>query len=91
MKQLFNVLNKIIVVQIILLALLLYTTTYALSFPEVDSKIVEVYDMTEGKILYEKNSKNITSIASLTKLYFVILPFESCIVSFCNSNSFVSF
>ena len=50
---------------------------YALNYPKLDSKIVEVYDMTDGKILYEVNSKKSSSIASLTKIATVITAIEN--------------
>ena len=50
---------------------------YALNYPKLDSKIIEVYDVTDGKILYEVNSKKSSSIASLTKIATVITAIEN--------------
>ena len=49
---------------------------YALDFPEVNSKYVEIYDLNDKKILYEINSKNTVSIASLTKIATTITAIE---------------
>ena len=50
---------------------------YALDYPEVNSKMVEVYDLTSGRILYEKNSDDQASIASITKIATTITAIES--------------
>lgn len=49
----------------------------ALDYPDINSKYVEVYDLTDSKILYEKNSNNRVSIASLTKIATTITAIES--------------
>ena len=52
-------------------------TIYALDYPDLNSKHVEVYDMTEDKSLYEIDSNGKTSIASLTKIATTIVAIES--------------
>lgn len=49
---------------------------YALEYPNINSKIVEVYDMTDNKILYEVDSNKETSIASLTKIVTIMTAIE---------------
>ena len=51
--------------------------SYALDYPEVNSQMVEVYDLTEGKILYELDSNNKASIASITKIATTITAIET--------------
>ena len=50
---------------------------FALDFPKVDSKIIEIYDLTDDKIIYEVDSTKKTSIASLTKIVTTITAIES--------------
>ena len=50
---------------------------YALDYPKLNSKYVEVYDLTDDKVLYEKSSNNKTSIASLTKIATTITAIET--------------
>lgn len=50
---------------------------HALSYPDLNSKIIEVYDLTENKVLYEVESKDETAIASLTKIATTITAIES--------------
>ena len=52
-------------------------SVFALEYPSVDSKYVEIYDVTDGKVLYEKNSKEKISIASLTKIATTITAIET--------------
>ena len=52
-------------------------STYALEYPPLNSKFVEVYDLTEQRILYEVDSQKIVSIASLTKIATTITAIES--------------
>ena len=49
----------------------------ALEYPNTDSKIVEVYDLTDKKVLYEVDSDKQVSIASLTKIVTTITAIES--------------
>ena len=51
--------------------------SYALDYPEVNSQMVEVYDLTEGKVLYELDSNNKASIASITKIATTITAIET--------------
>ena len=51
--------------------------TYALEYPNLNSKIVEIYDLNDQKILYEKNSNNQIRIASLTKIATTITAIEN--------------
>lgn len=63
---------------IILIIILLFPiSVYALEYPKLDSKSVEVYDITDKKVLYEKNSNEISSIASLTKIATIITAIEN--------------
>ena len=50
---------------------------YSLEYPELNSKMVEVYDLTDQKVLYEIDSKEIASIASLTKIATTITAIET--------------
>jgi len=59
----------------ILLFIPLYV--YALEYPSTDSKYVEVYDLNDKKILYEDNSNEKVSIASLTKIATTITAIEN--------------
>ena len=49
----------------------------ALDYPSVDSKTVEIYDLNDGKELYEIGSDNKISIASLTKIATTITAIET--------------
>lgn len=49
----------------------------ALEYPSVNSKYVEVYDLTDDKILYELNSNEKISIASLTKIATTITAIKT--------------
>ncbi len=60
-----------------LIILLLPLNIYALTYPELNSKKGLVYDLTDDKILYEKNSEEISSIASLTKIMTTITALEN--------------
>lgn len=57
--------------------------TFLLLFPffvsalEIDSKNVILYNLNEDKIIFEKNSNEITSIASLTKIMTTIVAIEN--------------
>ncbi|MBR1416717.1 MAG: D-alanyl-D-alanine carboxypeptidase [Bacilli bacterium] len=61
----------------LLLLLFIPNTIYALNYPDVNSKYVEVYDLTDDKILYELNSNDKISIASLTKIATTITAIEN--------------
>lgn len=62
---------------IITLLLLLPINIFALEYPHVNSKIVEIYDINDDKVLYEVDSNKQTSIASLTKIATVITAIEN--------------
>ncbi len=44
---------------------------------EINSKSAILYDLDSDKVLYEKNSNEITSIASLTKIMTSIVSIEN--------------
>ena len=50
---------------------------HALDFPKLDSKIVEVYDLTDKELIFEINSNTKTSIASLTKIVTTMTAIEN--------------
>ena len=50
---------------------------FALDFPDVNSKIVEIYDLNDEKVLYEVDSTKRASIASLTKIVTTITAIET--------------
>ena len=62
----------IIFITIVLLPL----NTYAINYPELHYKNAIVYDVTDEKILYELNSEELSSIASLTKIMTIITAIE---------------
>ena len=49
----------------------------ALEYPNLNSKVIEIYDFNDQKILYEKNAKDVISIASLTKIATTITAIEN--------------
>lgn len=66
--------KKIFILLFLFFLLPLYVC--GLEYPKIDSKIVEIYDFTDDKILYEIDSKNKTSIASLTKIATIMVAIE---------------
>ena len=62
---------------LLLFILLIPFCVNALEYPKTNSKIVEVYDLDDSKVLYEQNSKNVASIASLTKIVTTIVAIEN--------------
>ena len=50
---------------------------FALEYPKIDSKIVEIYDLNDKKIIYEVDSEKIVSIASLTKIVTTMTAIEN--------------
>ena len=50
---------------------------YALDYPAIDSKIVEIYDLNNQEVIYEVDSTKQVSIASLTKIVTTITAIES--------------
>lgn len=61
----------------LIICLFIPITIYSLEFPTVNSKIVEIYDLNDKKILYEIGSNEVTSIASLTKIVTTITAIEN--------------
>ena len=61
----------------LLVCLFIPISCFALEYPNVSSKYVETYDITDGKVLYEKNSNEVVSIASLTKLATIMTAIEN--------------
>ena len=49
----------------------------ALTLPDINSKYALIYDKTDNKILFEKNSNEKTYIASLTKIATTITAIEN--------------
>ncbi len=61
----------------IIILILFPLSVCALEYPKINSKIVEVYDLTDDKVLYEVGSNKKVSIASLTKIATVITAIEN--------------
>ncbi len=61
---------------LMLIILLFPISVLALEYPSLDSKNVEVYDMTDGIVLYEIKPNEVSSIASLTKIATTITAIE---------------
>lgn len=49
---------------------------FALEYPNLDSKAVVVFDKTDNKVLYNVNSEEVMSVASLTKIVTTIVSIE---------------
>ena len=62
---------------LLLLILFIPFTVSALEYPSVSSKYIEIYDITDNKVLYEQNSEEKISIASLTKIATTITAIET--------------
>ncbi len=62
---------------LLLVILLLPMFVYALDFPDINSKKAIIYDLTNNEVIYEKNSEDVTSIASLTKIMTTITAIEN--------------
>ena len=62
---------------ILLLLFILPINIYAIEYPKINSKIVEIYDLTDNKIIFEIDSNKKTSIASLTKIVTTITAIEN--------------
>lgn len=62
---------------ILLLLLIIPLKINALNYPELHYDKAIIYDMTDNNILYEKNSKEETSVASLTKIMTTITAIEN--------------
>ena len=62
---------------IIFLLIFFPSIVFALDYPELHYKNAIVYDLTDKKVLYELNSNEVVSIASLTKLMTIITAIEN--------------
>lgn len=62
---------------IILFLLINPVIVYALDYPILDSKKIEIYDLTSNREIYEVDSNRITAIASLTKIVTTITAIET--------------
>ena len=62
---------------ILFILILFPIKVYALDLPEINSQNVLIYDLSEDKIIYEKNSDIKTSIASLTKILTSMVAIEN--------------
>ena len=62
---------------VMLIILFIPFSIKALDYPKVNSKYVELYDITDDKVLYELNSNDKISIASLTKIATTITAIET--------------
>ena len=60
----------------LILLILIPLGTYALEYPKINSKIVEIYDLTDNTVLYENNSDSVVSIASLSKIATAMVSIE---------------
>lgn len=69
--------KKFLLLLLLLLLAFLPCFVFALKYPELDSKIVEIYDLNDKKVLYEIDSKKEVSIASLTKIATTITAIEN--------------
>ena len=63
--------------KLLLLILIIPLNALALSLPDINSKYALIYDKTDNKVLFEKNSNEKTYIASLTKIATTITAIES--------------
>lgn len=61
---------------ILLIILLIPFKVFSLTYPELSAKSVVLYDLTDEKIMYEKNPDEKSAIASLTKTMTVITAIE---------------
>ncbi len=62
----------------LLLAILIFSSAiHPLAYPAVNSQIVEIYDLTEDRIVYEAGAFDVTAIASLTKIATTITAIET--------------
>ena len=72
-----NKLKNIVIILIIFLIAINPYIIYALEYPNINSKNVEIYDLNNKEIVYESNSKEIASVASLTKIVTTITAIET--------------
>lgn len=57
--------------------LLIPVSVYSLDYPKINSKIAQVYDLTDEKVLYEKKANNVVPVASLTKIATALVAIEN--------------
>ena len=68
-----RILSKILLILYILLPI----SVFSLEYPTVNSKVIEIYDLTDKQVLYEVKSNDEISIASLTKIATTITAIEN--------------
>ena len=61
----------------ILILLFIPISIFGLDYPTYHSQIIEVYDLDDNKVLYEKEANKKVSIASLTKIATTITAIEN--------------
>lgn len=62
--------------KLLLLLIIIPLNVFSLTYPNLNSKVVLIYDRTDDKILYEQNINDKTSIASITKIITVMTAIE---------------
>ena len=65
---------------LLVLTLILISTisvSYATGFPKINSRYLEIYDLTTDEVLYEIDSQKRVPIASLTKIATIITAIEN--------------
>lgn len=62
---------------LLIILLLIPIKINALTYPELNSKKAIIYNLTTNEILYEKDSDEVSSIASLTKIMTTIVSLEN--------------
>ena len=73
-----NINNKTKLIILFLTFIMIYPLDiFALEYPEINSKITEIYDLTNKEVVYEIDSNKQASIASLTKIVTTITAIES--------------
>lgn len=63
--------------KLLLFLIIIPLNVFALTLPEINSKYAFIYDKTDDKVLFEKNSNEKTYIASLTKIATTITAIEN--------------
>ena len=61
---------------LLIIFLLLPIKVFSLTYPDLSAKSIVLYDLTDNKILYEKNPNEKRSIASLTKTITIMTAIE---------------
>ena len=62
---------------LLILVCFLPISVYALDMPDINSEAAIVYDVNEDTVILEKNSEEVRSIASLTKIMTVLTAIEN--------------